>query len=328
MRKIIPSLDRTFDYDDISVVPRIESISASDPALHLNTKLTQNVEIKYPFIASPMDSVINETMAVCLRKYGMLPIFYIRASNEKLIHFEIEEYSKKSDGRFGLCVPTDSEYINHVLSSRFSGVCEVIALDTLHSKPYNHLRTLEYLRKKFDGDIISGNILNAEDCQKVIDCGANAVRIGMTVNAVNKGYEMTGCGRRQASAVYECANVGDKNNIPVIADGGIKSIADVVKSIALGASTVMMGKLFAAIQESPAETIILNDEKYKIYKGMSRKSIVDEDMIPEGSTVQIKCSGKFDEVINTWIEILKVAVARSGAINLEEMRENSIIECY
>lgn len=329
MREIIPIPNSSFSFEEISIIPRIESISVKNLKLSLKTRLTKNISINAPFVASPMDSVIDYDMALCMSKHGLVPLFCINKDNHKHVVLDIQKYMLGSNGKFGLLVPTSIVFIKEQINKEILSNCSVLAIDTLHSKPYDHLKVLEYLRGEFcNKDIISGNITNARDCERVIGCGVDAVRVGMTSNTVNRGYELTGCGRQQAKSIYECAEIADKYDIPIIADGGVKDVSGIAKCIGLGASSVMMGRMFASIEESPSPIVEVNGIKYKKYQGMSRIDIVDEEMRPEGSTVLIEKKGSFDEVISEWKEILKIAVVRSGATTIEEMRINSFLEYY
>lgn len=329
MRKILPEPMTSFALEDISIIPKIERRSVSDSKLSLSTQLTRRINIDYPFVASPMDCVINYEMASCMGRYGLVPIFYICEKNQAQVYDIIKKISSKRDIIFGIAAPTSVDFFRKVLKKDIFDKCAVVALDTLHSKPYNHLYTIEYLRKHYNHiDIISGNITNGQDCLKVINCGVDAVRVGMTSNSVNRGYEITGCGRQQAKAIYECAEIADKYNVPVIADGGIKDVSDIAKAIALGASSVMMGKMFAAMDESPCRIMERDGVKYKEYRGMSREDVIDSCMFPEGSVIYVKSKGKFDAVITEWIRRIKISVVRSGNCSLTEMRKNCTLEYY
>lgn len=329
MREIIPVPPSAFNFDEISIIPRIELLSVNAPELSLKTHLTRNNLIDAPFVASPMDSVMDYRMACYMRKYGLIPIFCICKNNNQRVYEDVKKYISRKNGKFGVSVPTSIEFINNQIDKDILQRASIIAIDTLHSAPYNHLKVLEYLKKEYvEKDIISGNVTNGRDCERVINCGADAVRVGMTSNTVNQGYELTGCGRQQAKSIYECAEIGDQYGVPIIADGGVKNVSSIAKCIALGASSVMMGGMFAAIDESPSFIEEIDGVKYKKYQGMSRVDIIDDAMRPEGSTVLLEKKGTFDEVIEEWENILKIAVIRSGASSIENMRVDSILEYH
>lgn len=329
MREIIPVPYSSFGFNEISIIPRLEKISVNDPELSLKTRLTRNLTIDAPFVASPMDSVMDYRMACCMSRHGLIPIFCICKNNNQKVQNEIIKFMSTNHSKFGILIPTSVDFVRAQLDKDILYSSSVIAIDTLHSAPYNHLKVLEYLRNEFrEKEIISGNVTNGCDCETVISCGVDAVRVGMTSNTVNHGYELTGCGRQQAKSVFECAAIADKYGIPIIADGGVKDISDLAKCISLGASSVMMGGMFAAIEESPSPIQEIAGKKYKKYQGMSRADVIDDDMLPEGSTVLLEKKGLFDEVINEWMAILKIAVVRSGVTSVEDMRVNSIMEYY
>lgn len=329
MRKIVPVPSSAFNFDEISIIPRLEPLSANDPKLSLKTHLTRNNLISAPFVASPMDSVIDYRMACCISKHGLIPIFCIGKNNNQRVFEDIKKFISEKNGKFGVSVPTSIEFINNQMDKDILQRSSIIAIDTLHSAPYNHLKVLEHLRKKYvEKDIISGNVTNGRDCERVINCGADAVRVGMTSNTVNHGYELTGCGRQQAKAIYECTEIGDQYGVPIIADGGVKNVSCIAKCIALGASSVMMGGMFAAIDESPSLIEEIDGVKYKRYQGMSRADIIDDEMRPEGSMVLLEKKGTFDAVIEEWKSILKIAIVRSGTSSIEEMRVESILEYH
>lgn len=329
MREIIPVPSSAYNFDEISIIPRLEPLSVNDPELSLKTHLTRNNLIDAPFVASPMDSVMDYRMACCMSKHGLIPIFCICKNNNKRVFEDVKKYILGNNGKFGVSVPTSIEFINNQMVKDILQRSSIIAIDTLHSAPYNHLKVLECLRKEYvEKDIISGNVTNGRDCERVINCGADAVRVGMTSNTVNHGYELTGCGRQQAKSIYECAEIGDQYGVPIIADGGVKNVSGIAKCIALGASSVMMGGMFAAIDESPSSIKEIDGVKYKRYQGMSRADIIDDEMRPEGSTVLLEKKGTFDEVIEEWENILKIAVVRSGTSSIENMRVDSILEYY
>ena len=102
----------SFCLNDISIIPRIEIISVSDPLLSLKTRITKKINIKYPFVASPMDSVINYEMAILMANYGIVPIFNICESNHTYMHSVIKQYIEQNDGMFGISIPASLEFLD------------------------------------------------------------------------------------------------------------------------------------------------------------------------------------------------------------------------
>ena len=262
--RIIPKPMGAFEIENIRIIPRIEQIAAED--VDISTNITQNVKLKVPFVPSPMDSVVNFDIAKLTIEMGSVPIIYV---NKNKIADSLQLVNKlrnsfNSDINIGICISPNLEVIK--LADKLINNVDIVALDTLHSMPYKHLEAIEYLRKNYGRlDIISGNITNSLDCERVINCGVNSVRIGMTSNSVNQGSDIIGCGRMQGSSIYECSKIASKYKIPLIADGGIKSPRDIGLALALGADCVMIGKMFASMAESPCQTLQVEDEQYKYY---------------------------------------------------------------
>lgn len=314
-----------FEIDDVRIIPRIEKVSINE--IDITTRLTRRYYMKIPFIPSPMDSVVSFSLAKKMLDFGGIPLIFInwKKPEEDIVLLKRICGEKSKYGILGICVAPEIETIK-TLESILDQV-NVIALDSLHTKPYNMLNAISFIKENYQEiDVISGNVTNAYDTREVIQCGCDAIRVGMTNNSVNHATEMYGCGRLQGSTIWECSKEADKYDIPVIADGGIKEIKDIALSLALGASSVMMGKMFACLPESAAQILEINGKMMKYYKGMSRRDILDEDMVAESSPQLLPIHGKFDEEVEKWIKVVKIAVMKSGQSTVEEFRKNCMLE--
>jgi IMP dehydrogenase len=146
---------------------------------------------------------------------------------------------------------------------------DVITIDTAHGHSENVLETVRQSKQKWpELQIIAGNIGTAEGAQALIDAGADAVKVGIGPGSICTTRVVTGVGVPQITAIMEAVRVGEAAGMPVIADGGIRQSGDIAKAIAAGASTVMMGSLFAGLDESPGELVISQGRRYKTYRGM------------------------------------------------------------
>jgi IMP dehydrogenase len=277
-----------------------------------------------------MDSVIGKELALAMLQAKGLPIlhgFYGETPQLYALVDELKERFPHRDDRLGLLLSPDLTQLSEIaplLQDRIS----VIALDTLHQSPHLHLQAVRELKHRFPHlEIISGNVVFSEDCRGLIQAGVDAIRVGMTSASINRGRELLGCGRRQASAVWDCAKVTTELGVPLIADGGVKTISDAVIAFALGADAVMMGQRFASLPESaaPMQTNAVGD-RVKIYRGMSRKGKIAADLIPEGTTKELPVASDFDTTVLEWVAILKLAISRAGFSALTEFKTSALLE--
>ena len=319
-------LPYSFNYNQLSVIPRLSSIAPED--VKLQTRITTNITSSFPFLASPMDTVIGETLAIKIIEQNGVPIFHSFLG--EALYTIIENIQKRFSDKgshLGLLISPDLSNLD-IVAPLFGQGISVVALDTLHQKPHLHLQAISELKNRFpDLEIISGNIVYGEDCQALAEAGVNAIRVGMTSASINQGRVLVGCGRQQAVAVWHCAEIAKALNIPIIADGGIKTISDAVIAFALGADTVMMGQMFARLSESAApKTVNHAGQPVKIYRGMSQTGKISRDLIAEGNTKELTIEGSFDEVIVQWFTVLQLAISRAGFTSLDDFKNNALLE--
>ena len=217
---------------------------------------------------------------------------------------------------------------------------DALVFDTAHGHSEGVLRVLKTVRQKFpDLQIIAGNIATGEaakalkECLK--ECGVDAVKVGIGPGSICTTRIIAGVGVPQLSAVMMAAEALKGSGIPIIADGGIRYSGDIVKALAAGADTIMAGSLFAGVEESPGETIILNGRKFKSYRGMGSLEAMqlgskdryfqdmEEDikkLVPEGIVAQVPYKGTLSEVVYQLIGGLRAGMGYCGAHNLTELK--------
>ena len=132
---------------------------------------------------------------------------------------------------------------------------DVLVVDTAHGHSSNVIETVRELKKRLKVDVVAGNVATAEATEALIEAGADAVKVGIGPGSICTTRVVAGVGVPQFTAVLECANAARRHGVPIIADGGIRLSGDIVKALAAGASSVMLGSLFAGLEESPGETI-------------------------------------------------------------------------
>ncbi len=264
MLKIRPGIGLTFD--DVLLIPKETSLE-SRSHVDLSTKLTKNIVLKIPIISANMDTVTESEMAIAVARMGGIGIIHRFLT----IDAEVEEVKKVKKEKLlvGAAIGIRSDYLERCQALIKAGV-DVIVIDVAHGHSSFFIKVLKELTKKFPKmEFIAGNVATVEATETMIKNGAAAVKVGIGPGALCTTRIVTGAGIPQLTAIAECAAVARKYNIPIIADGGIKQSGDIVKALAAGASTVMIGSLFAGCEESPALTIFRNNKKYKITRGMA-----------------------------------------------------------
>ncbi len=250
--------------------------------------------------------------------------------------------SKDSKGRLlvAAAVGVGSDSIDKV-AKLISVEADAIVLDTAHGHSVFVLETIKKVRKAFPNiQIVAGNIATAEAAIALKESGVDAVKVGIGPGSICTTRVIAGVGVPQLSAIMMASEALKGSGIPVIADGGVRYSGDMVKALAAGASTIMAGSLFAGVEESPGETIILNGRKFKSYRGMGSLEAMqkgskdryfqdmEEDikkLVPEGIVAQVPYKGTLSEVVYQLMGGLRAGMGYCGAHNLEELRNAKFV---
>ncbi len=248
--------------------------------------------------------------------------------------------SKDSFGRLlcGAAVGTDDQRIERTQALVDAGV-DVVVVDTAHGHSQGVLEAIDSLHRTFpDLPLIGGNVATPEGCEALIKHGVSAVKVGVGPGSICTTRIIAGVGVPQFTAVLECAAVSEKAGIPVISDGGIKFSGDVVKALAAGASTVMIGALFAGTDEAPGEVILYQGRSYKVYRGMGSLGAMADGsadryfqadvrdgskLVPEGIEGRIPYRGSLTSNIHQLVGGLRSGMGYIGAPNLNELRRRA-----
>ena len=215
---------------------------------------------------------------------------------------------------------------------------DILVVDTAHGHSQNVIDTVKKIKADYKIDVIAGNIATAEAAEDLIAAGANAVKIGIGPGAICTTRIISGVGVPQVSAIMNCAEVAQKHNIPVIADGGVRQSGDIAKAIAAGASSVMIGSLFAGLKESPGQLVIYKGRQFKEYRGMGSlgamvkgsaerygqsSSTEASKLVPEGVEGRVPYRGTLGDFVYQLVGGLRAGMGYCGARNIEELRKNS-----
>ncbi len=215
---------------------------------------------------------------------------------------------------------------------------DVVVLDSAHGHSANVLRCVSMLKEKFpDLQIIAGNVATGAATEALIKAGADCVKIGIGPGSICTTRVVAGIGVPQITAVMDAFEVADKYNIPLIADGGIQYSGDVVKAIAAGGSTVMMGSVFAGCDEAPGEFELYQGRKYKVYRGMGSLGAMKQangsadryfqsgakKLVPEGVEGRVAYKGKVEDTIFQFVGGLRAGMGYCGAPNIETLQKTA-----
>jgi IMP dehydrogenase len=216
---------------------------------------------------------------------------------------------------------------------------DVLVIDTAHGHSEDVLNTVREIKENFpDAQIIAGNVATKEGTLDLIKAGADAVKVGVGPGSICTTRVVAGVGIPQLSAILETAEISEKYDVPLIADGGIKFSGDITKAIAAGSHSVMIGNLFAGTDESPGEIVLYQGRSYKVYRGMgsleamkegSRDRYFQEEveseakLVPEGIEGRVPYRGALSFCIQQLIGGLKAGMGYLGAKNIQELRKNA-----
>ena len=212
---------------------------------------------------------------------------------------------------------------------------DVIVLDSAHGHSENILKAVSSVKNKFpELQVIAGNVATYSGTEDLIKAGADAVKVGIGPGSICTTRVVAGIGVPQITAILDAAEAAAKYNIPIIADGGVKYSGDLVKCIAAGASTIMMGSMFAGCEESPGETEIYEGRRFKVYRGMgsiaamncgSRDRYFQQDskkLVPEGVEGRVPFKGDLADTVYQLLGGLRSGMGYCGTPTIEELRKN------
>ncbi|HQH25290.1 MAG TPA: IMP dehydrogenase [Bacteroidales bacterium] len=216
---------------------------------------------------------------------------------------------------------------------------DALVIDTAHAHSANVLRMLREIKKNYpDIDVVVGNIGTGEAARKLVDEGADAVKVGIGPGSICTTRVIAGVGIPQLSAIYDTARAIEGSGVPVIADGGIRYSGDIIKALAAGADSIMIGSLFAGVEESPGETIIYSGRKFKAYRGMGSLEAMQQGskdryfqdmeddilkLVPEGIAARVPYKGLLSEVIFQMTGGLRAGMGYVGAKNLKVLKKEA-----
>jgi len=316
-----------FTFDDVLLRPLA---SAMEPAeASLKTKIA-GIELSVPFLSAAMDRVTGSEMAIALGRLGGLGSLHRNCSAEEQVA-TVKEVKKAGVKVAAACGPFA---IERALALDSAGADAVI-IDCAHGHNLNVLASARKIKRALKhAKLIFGNIATAEAAKAACDF-ADAIKVGVGPGSICTTRIISGVGVPQLSAVMEVAVVANKKKIQVIADGGIRTSGDIAKALAAGASAVMCGNMFAGTDEAPGTIVEKDGKKYKEYRGMGSKAVIESasgkeryltrgrKAVPEGVEAWVPCKGPVSEIIATLVSGVQVGMGYAGARTIPEFQKKA-----
>ena len=360
-------------FDDVLLVPAYSAVHPRD--VDVRTRFSRRIALSLPVVSSAMDTVTESGLAIALAREGGLGVIHKNlAIAEQCAQVERVKRSEgglpadpgtlppSAVGEEARAIPQE-ERTRHPLACRDAlgrlrvaaaigaggdvleraaelvraGV-DALVVDSAHAHSSGVMRIAGAVRERFPGvDLVVGNVGTFEGARAVADLGADAVKVGMGPGAICTTRVVSGAGMAQITAVLEAARALEGRDVPIIADGGIRYSGDLVKALAAGAHSVMIGSLFAGATESPGETVQLEGRSYKVYRGMgslsamaagkgSRERYFQEDadepakLVPEGIEGRVPFKGPLGQLVFQLVGGLRSGMGYCGVGSIEELR--------
>jgi len=339
-------------FDDVLLIPGYSGFSRSD--IDLSTQLTKKINLLSPFVSAPMDTVTESKLAIALAEQGGIGIIHRNlAISDQADHVaEVAKYKLL----VGAAIGANPGFEDRAKALVAAGV-SVIVIDSAHGNAKPIIDAIHYMKKTFpEIEIIAGNVATKEGAENLIKAGADALRVGMGPGAICTTRIISGMGVPQLTAIIETFSAAKKHGIPIIADGGIKYSGDMVKALAAGASTVMMGSYFAGALEAPGKVHELKPEhvpsrfksilskkqatyQFKEYRGMGSigamqegariksedefhgKSYKDRVLVAEGVESLTPIKGTLKEIVDQSIGGIRSGMYYVGVKTIKELQE-------
>ncbi len=334
-----------FNFDDFVLLPGFANVDPKD--INLETKFSRSIKINIPFVSSPMDTVTESSMAIALAKEGSIGVIHRNCSAIEEIEMvkEVKQNEESMDNFKNAVLDENGKLVVAAAVSPFdierakqlSKYVDALLVDVAH---FHNIHVIESAKKMFDNsdiDIIIGSFGTKEavlDCLVRLD-NAAGLRVGIGSGSICTTTDVTRAGSPTLFAVAQAADALQEigSNIPIIADGGIRSAGDVALATVFGASSAMLGYMLAGCDESPSENATINGKDYKLHRGMGSKGArlkraaldrygnLGGKNLEEGVEMLIPYSGELHKVIEELSSGIKASIGYAGASGIKDMKQ-------
>lgn len=269
---------------------------------------------------------------------GILSGMYVFSDVKRIVTKSNESYNLDKKGRLmvAAAVGCGDEAIERTRKLVHRGV-DVIVIDSAHADSSPVYETLKKIKKEFSIDVVVGNVSIGESAKRLVEMGADGIKVGQGPGSICTTRIVAGIGRPQVSAIYDCAKAINNSFVPIIADGGLKYSGDIPIAIAAGADSVMLGSMLAGTYEAPGEEIFYQGRSWKCYRGMgsvgamensksARERYLQSDfskdkLVPEGVEGLVPFKGRLEDIVYQYLGGLRAGMGYVGAANIEELKD-------
>lgn len=331
-------------FDDVLLVPAYSEVLPRE--VSTKARFTRNISLNIPIVSAAMDTVSEKAMAIMLARKGGISVVHKNMSIEAQARQirEVKEYPAEGDkipcldaeGRLrvaaGVGITTD--VLDRVTALVKAGV-DAIVLDSAHGDSHGVVEALRKIKAVYpELDTVVGNIATAEAAVRLIEAGADSLKVGIGPGSICTTRIIAGVGVPQISAIYDVAKAAEGSGVPVIADGGLRYSGDIVKALAAGGDSVMIGSMFAGTDEAPGEIFEENGRKFKSYRGMGSVDAMKagsrdryfqdgEDstkkLVPEGVVARVPYKGSVGDIIYQLVGGIRSGMGYCGAADIDAL---------
>lgn len=324
------AIQEALTFDDILLVPQYSEVQS-----RMNADISAEFlgkRISTPFISANMDTVTERKMAETMYVNGGVGILHRYASEVSIMEAisglkcypDIKSNSKHVIPSIGVSAEDFQRAINYEKRG-----ATAICIDIAHGNSMHMVKMVRDLRNSIGIPIIAGNVVTKDAALRLVEAGVSALKVGVGPGAMCVTRVVTGHGLPQLHAIAEIADVLRGSKVSIIADGGIRSAGDVVKALAFGADTVMMGSMLSGTEEAPGDIIEVNGKKKKSYRGMASKDAqvdwkgkVNNDT-PEGVSTLLDYKGSVVDILNQLKGGLRSGLSYSGVYCIEQLKREA-----
>ena len=302
-------------YDDVSLIPTEISRVKTRSEVNIKSKFL-GIDLAVPVVSSPMDTVTGIAMAKELSNSGCLGI--VNRFDSSLTELFSNGNVVEGVQAVSVSLTAEDSLLEKIASNNL-----IVCIDTANANNAHVLNKCEEIKKKYKVKVIVGNIAHGGTLKRLVDAGADAVRIGIGGGSVCTTSIQTGIGIGQVSSLIDCyfTREDQKLKIELIADGGIKSAGDVTKALSAGADAVMLGRMLAGTKETPGEVIKYADQLWKKYRGSASFGVKMKGEFIEGEETMVPYKGAVKSVINAISDGLKSAMSYLNCESLNELKQ-------